>query len=118
MAGFGRQLLAQFEVLKTNHNAIHRRTAELLVSHFVQVTKLFLGYIAFDFVWIAIQPSTLPSLQGLILFHHFVTFLLLTFPYRNPAFSHFTCWDGITEINTFFLIARRQTRNFHRAFHW
>ncbi|CAK0782861.1 hypothetical protein CVIRNUC_006056 [Coccomyxa viridis] len=82
------------------------------------VTKLFLGYIAFDFAWIAIQPSTLPSLQGLILFHHAVTFLLLTFPYRNPAFSHFTCWDGITEINTFFLIARRQTRNFHRAFHW
>lgn len=84
----------------------------------MQVTKLFISYIIFDFLWIAIQPSTLPSLQPLILGHHFVTFLLLTFPYRNPAFSHFTCWDGITEINTFFLIARRQTRNFHRAFHW
>lgn len=84
----------------------------------MQVTKLFMGYIMFDFLWIAIQPSTLPSLQGLILGHHVVTFLLLTFPYRHPAFGHFTCWDGITEINTFFLIARRQTKNYHRAFHW
>ena len=84
----------------------------------VQVTKLFLGYILFDFLWIAVQPSTLPSLQPLILGHHFITFLLLTFPYRYPAFGHFTCWDGITEINTFFLIARRQTKNFHREFHW
>lgn len=83
----------------------------------LQVTNVFLVYIIADFLWIYIQPETLPSLQWLILGHHFVTFLLLTFPYRHPKFAHFTCWDGITEINTFFLIARRQMQSCHRVMH-
>ena len=50
--------------------------------------------------------------------HHVVTFLLLLFPLRHPAFANFTCWDGITELNTFFLIARRQWHSQRNLMHW
>lgn len=83
----------------------------------VQVTNVFILYIIADFLWILLQPATLPSLHGLILGHHVVTLLLLLFPYRYPAFARFTCWDGITEINTFFLIARRQFPAAYKPLH-
>jgi hypothetical protein len=54
------------------------------------------------------DPDTLPSMPWIILAHHIITFLLLLFPLRHPEYANFTCWDGLTEINTFFLIARRQ----------
>ena len=73
-----------------------------------QVTYLFILYVLADFLWILVQPATLPSLHTVILGHHVVTVLLLTFPLRHPGFAHFTCWDGLTELNTFFLVARRQ----------
>ncbi len=83
----------------------------------MQVTHMFIVYIAADFVWIYMEPDTLPSLHTVILAHHIVTLLLLTFPFRHPEFAHFTCWDGATEINTFFLIARRAIQTKHRFFH-
>jgi hypothetical protein len=81
---------------------------QLVVAVHAQVTNLFIVYVLADFVWILVQPATLPSLHSLILGHHVVTILLLTFPLRHPDFAHFTCWDGLTELNTFFLVARRQ----------
>lgn len=50
--------------------------------------------------------------------HHVVTFLLLLFPLRFPAYANFTCWDGITELNTFFMIARRQWHSQRNLMHW
>jgi len=47
-----------------------------------------------------------------------VTFLLLLFPLRFPAYANFTCWDGITELNTFFMIARRQWHSQRNLMHW
>ena len=73
-----------------------------------QVTYFFILYVLADFLWILVQPDTLPSLHNVILGHHVVTILLLTFPLRHPSLAHFTCWDGLTELNTFFLVARRQ----------
>ncbi|EIE22654.1 hypothetical protein COCSUDRAFT_47639 [Coccomyxa subellipsoidea C-169] len=83
-----------------------------------KVTNVFLLYIIADFLWIYFQPETLPSLHQVILGHHVVTLLLLLFPYRYPAFARFTCWDGITEINTFFLIARRQFPALYKPLHY
>lgn len=83
----------------------------------MQVTNMFIVYIAADLLWIWMEPETLPSLHWVIMSHHVITLLLLTFPYRHPDFAHFTCWDGITEINTFFLIARRHIKSTHRFFH-
>lgn len=82
-----------------------------------QVTDIFLLYVLADFIWIIVQPSTLPSAHALILGHHAVTILLLTFPLRHPDLARFTCWDGLTEINTFFLVARRQFPAYFRALH-
>ncbi|KAK9826081.1 hypothetical protein WJX81_000287 [Elliptochloris bilobata] len=83
-----------------------------------KVTNMFLMYIVADAVWIWMEPDALPSLQPVILGHHVVTFMLLLFPLRHPAFANFTCWDGITELNTFFLIARRQWHSQRNLMHW
>ncbi|KAK9829139.1 hypothetical protein WJX72_004102 [[Myrmecia] bisecta] len=76
-----------------------------------KVTNAFLMYIVADFVWVWVEPDAVPSKANVILVHHFITFLLLLFPLRYPSFALYTCLDGVTEINTFFLIARRQWKS-------
>ena len=39
---------------------------------------------------------------------------LLGFAWLNPKFAKYTCLDGLTEINTFFMVLRRQS-SFARA---
>lgn len=64
-------------------------------------------YILVDLVWLWLRPTAVPSLANIILAHHVVTLLLLTFPLRHKQFGTFTCWDGLTELNTWFMIVRR-----------
>lgn len=82
----------------------------------VKVTILFTWYIVADFAWILIEPDAVPSMPNVILLHHFVTFVLLCFPLQYPHLARYTCWDGICEINTFFLIARRQWKSVRGPF--
>jgi hypothetical protein len=87
----------------------------------MQHTLLFCfacSYIFGDFVWVAVQPEAVPSLPSVILFHHAVAFVLLLFPLRHPQLGTYTCWDGLVEINTLFLIARRQLRTGRQLFGW
>jgi hypothetical protein len=72
-----------------------------------KVTNMFVMYIVADFCWLYFEPEAIPSLHGVIYFHHFITLLLLLFPLVHKEFSSFTCLDGLTELNTFFMIARR-----------
>lgn len=44
---------------------------------------------------------------GVIFIHHIITALLITHPLRHADHSVFTCLDGLVEVNTFLLIARR-----------
>lgn len=71
-------------------------------------TYAFLAYIALDSVWLLLQPDAVPSLPFVILFHHAVTAVLLCVPLAHPHLHWYTCVDGIVELNTMFLIARRQ----------
>lgn len=80
------------------------------------VSQLFTLYIVADFLWLLAVPEAVPSLPNVILLHHVVTIGLLIFPLRHPALGVFTCWDGLCEINTFFLIARRQWRSWRSVF--
>lgn len=82
----------------------------------VKVTILFTWYIVADFAWIFAEPNAVPSLPNVILLHHAVTFVLLCFPLQYTHLATYTCWDGICEINTFFLIARRQWKSVRRPF--
>lgn len=93
-------------------------TAAGLLGYFdpSKVTILFTWYIVADFTWVLIEPNAVPSLPNVILLHHFVTFVLLCFPLRYPHLARYTCWDGICEINTFFLIARRQWKSLRKPF--
>ena len=86
-----------------------------------KVTNMFVMYIVADALWIIVEPDALPSLPQVVIAHHIVTIALLVFPLRHPEFAYFTCWDGIVEINTFFLIARRQwkaQRKLLNYFYW
>ena len=74
----------------------------------MQVTIVFIVYVVVDLVWLLLRPTAVPSLTKIILAHHVVTLLLLTFPLRHRQFGTFTCWDGLTELNTWFMIVRRQ----------
>jgi hypothetical protein len=68
-------------------------------------------YVLLDTVWIVLQPEAVPSAVAMIRVHHFVTLLLCLFPLLRPEVAIFACLDGLTEINTFFLIARRQWKS-------
>jgi hypothetical protein len=54
-------------------------------------TNAFILYIIVDIVWLARVPDAVPSLPKVVLVHHVITLLLLTFPLRFPAFGVFTC---------------------------
>eukprot|EP00887_Chlorella_sp_A99_P006037 scaffold22.g6037.t1 len=77
-----------------------------------------MAYCVVDCVWVAAQPDCVPSLPRVILFHHAATAVLLYFPLRYPELGVFTCLDGVTEINTAFLIARRHWRGAARLFNF
>ena len=80
-----------------------------LVNTYV-VTKIFVIYIILDTIWILIFPDSIPSMASFIVLHHVLTFCILLHPLRYPEHSIETCRDGIVELNTFFLILRRQLR--------
>jgi hypothetical protein len=73
------------------------------------ITKVFITYIAVDCLWISISPSAVPKHAWAIILHHVLTFFILLHPLRYPEHAIETCRDGIVEVNTFFLIVRRNT---------
>lgn len=78
----------------------------------VRVSEAFALYVLVDFVWLIIQPGAVPSLSPVILIHHVVTMILLYFPLKYNELAIYTCWDGLCEINTFFLIGRRHFKSY------
>ena len=71
------------------------------------ITKIFITYITIDALWIIISPSAVPKHAWAIVLHHVLTFAILLHPLRYPEHAIETCRDGIVELNTFFLITRR-----------
>ena len=71
------------------------------------ITKIFITYITIDALWIVISPSAVPKHAWAIVLHHVLTFAILLHPLRYPEHAIETCRDGIVELNTFFLITRR-----------
>lgn len=82
------------------------------------VTKAFILYIVADFFYILLEPKAVPSRPRVILWHHAVTFLLLQIPLKHPSLGVYTCYDGLIEWNTLFLIARRQFPRYYSALNW
>lgn len=74
------------------------------------ITVAFTAYIVFDLLWILIVPESLPRFPLIITVHHLITLALLSHPLRYPHDARFTCLDGLVEISTFFLIARRHCK--------
>ena len=76
-----------------------------------------LCYIVADLLWIWVDPSCLPSMPQVVMFHHAVTVALLLIPLRLNDFHKYTCLDAVVEINTFFLIGKRQWPFLRQAMH-
>ena len=57
---------------------------------------------------VPLHRGAVPRFAWAIVLHHTLTFLILLHPLRYEEHSLETCRDGIVELNTFFLIARRQ----------
>ncbi len=72
-----------------------------------RITVAFTVYILADLAWILIVPESLPRFPLIITVHHLITLALLSHPLRYPVDAHFTCLDGLVEMSTFFMIARR-----------
>ena len=64
------------------------------------------------------DPNCLPSIPRVVMFHHVVTILLLSIPLRLNQFHTYTCLDAVVEINTFFLVAKRQWPFLRQTMHW
>ena len=71
------------------------------------ITVIFTVYIVADLLWILVVPESLPRFPAIITVHHLITLALLSHPLRYPVDARFTCLDGLVEISTLFLIARR-----------
>mmetsp|Transcript_29344 Transcript_29344/g.75341 ORF Transcript_29344/g.75341 Transcript_29344/m.75341 type:complete len:211 (+) Transcript_29344:338-970(+) len=76
----------------------------------MKTTVVFTAYIVLDIAWILLQSDAVPAMPGVIVFHHLVVLILLAYPMRYPHFAIYSNWDGLVEINTFFLVARRQVK--------
>ena len=72
------------------------------------ITVAFTAYIVADLLWIIVWPESLPRFPLVIKVHHLITLALLSHPLRFPKDAHFTCLDGLVELSTFFMVARRQ----------
>ena len=77
--------------------------------------KLILVYILLDTLWIWSVPDALPSCPNTILAHHIATAALVMAPLFRPELAIYACLDGLVEVNTFFLILRRQWKAQARA---
>jgi len=79
-------------------------------DHFVIQFCTFLCYIAFDTLWLIFIPQSVAS-PGTIIIHHLVCILGWSLPVLTNQF-YLMNWASsavLVEINTWFLIARRQT---------
>lgn len=77
----------------------------------MKTTAVFTLYILVDIAWLLLQPDAVPAMPHVIIFHHLIVLVLLAYPMRYPHFAIFCNWDGLVEINTFFLIAKRQVKD-------
>lgn len=78
------------------------------VDLFLLTWKLFTAYVVVDTVWVILVPSCVIANPNLIIIHHFVTLVMTVVPivhYKLFGWHFGACI--LVELNTFFLIARR-----------
>lgn len=68
---------------------------------------VMLVYIIIDFAWIAAVPTCVPKAPLILTHHVFTAVLLLIALYDIQRFGYYGVLDGMVEVNTFFLVARR-----------
>lgn len=65
-------------------------------------------YMLIDTVWIAVQPKCVLSNPTALIVHHIASFVFLSVPFFEEQFQWHGALNLFVEVNTFFLILRRQ----------
>ena len=65
-------------------------------------------YMLIDTIWIALQPKCVLSNPTALIVHHIASFVFLSVPFFEKQFQWHGALNLFVEVNTFFLILRRQ----------
>lgn len=68
----------------------------------------FSFYMLIDTIWIALQPKCVLSNPTALIVHHVASFVFLSVPFYEKQFQWHGALNLFVEVNTFFLILRRQ----------
>lgn len=86
-------------------------TSELGSGHYDMGHTLimtFSVYMLIDTIWIAVQPKCVLSNPTALIVHHIASFVFLSIPFYERQFQWHGALNLFVEVNTFFLILRRQ----------
>ena len=71
----------------------------------------FSAYILADTIWVVVKPRCVASPTTIVVHHVVVQVGLITLLYMEPSLARLCGCGGMIEVNTFFLIARRNFRD-------
>lgn len=77
----------------------------------------FLTYAVIDALWVLLIPTCVPSSPTSIIVHHLFAIALIIVPWYLPYFGYHACLMLTVEINTVFLILKRNVRRTSIEFH-
>ena len=92
--------LSSFGITKSDSGEENVLALLLLASFFI--------YLSIDAIWVLVEPRSVKASTGIVL-HHILTIILLPIPTYIPLFRRHLAGAGLLELNTFFLILRRNT---------
>lgn len=72
-------------------------------------TILFIFYLIVDIIWVILEPNSVKASPISIIIHHIFALIISPIPYLIPKFRRHFAGVSLSEINTFFLILRRNT---------
>ena len=78
----------------------------------------FFVYLLVDAIWIIIEPRCVKAGSLGIVLHHILTIILLPIPLYIPHFRRHLAGAGLLELNTLFLILRRNTIKKSISYHF
>ena len=70
---------------------------------------LFIFYLIIDITWVILDPNSVKASPVSIIIHHILALIISPIPFLIPLYRSYFAVSSLSEINTFFLILRRNT---------
>ena len=78
---------------------------ELSFTHMM----IFSFYLIVDMIWIILEPNSVKASPISIIIHHILALIMAPIPFLIPLYRSYFAVGSLSEVNTFFLILRRNT---------